>query len=171
MELVKAPNRKLRIKTKPIKKVTPELLKIAQEMIELTKTFQDPEGVGLASTQIGRDERFFIAKAGKDFKVFFNPRIHSKSKKERRFFEGCLSIPQIWGETTRPISILASYMDENGRQVKKRLAGTLAWIFQHEVDHLDGTLYVDHVLKQKGKMYKVTGKDQAGSDVLEEVTL
>ncbi len=166
---MKAPDNKLRIKTKPVKKVTPELLKIAQEMIELTKTFEDPEGVGLASTQIGRNERFFIAKVGKKFKAFFNPQIHSRSKIQKRYFEGCLSIPQFWGETNRSTSIVASYLDEQGRYIKKTLTGTTAWIFQHEVDHLNGTLFVDHVLQQKGKMYKVTGKDQAGADVLEEV--
>lgn len=171
IKVVKAPSSKLRIKTKPVKKVTPELLKLAQEMIKITKAFKDPEGVGLASTQIGRDERFFIAKVGKTFQVFFNPQILSRSKRTRVFFEGCLSIPDHYGETVRPTIITVSYLDKTGKKVIKKLTGITAWIFQHEMDHLNGTLFVDQVLSQKGKMYKVIGKDQAGADIFEEVRL
>lgn len=171
MQVVHAPDTRLRIKTKPVKKVTPELLKVVKEMIKLTVSFKDPEGVGLASTQVGREERFFVAKVGKTFRAFFNPKIISTSKANKRFFEGCLSIPNFWGETLRPTSINVSYMDESGKQIKKKLTGTTAWIFQHEMDHLEGTLYVDHVLRQKGKIFKVIGKDQAGADVFEEVRI
>lgn len=173
MLVVKAPDTRLRIQTKPVKIITPELLKLASEMIKLTKTFQDPEGVGLATTQIGREERFFVGRVGKDgeFIACFNPQVLSVSKKTKVFFEGCLSIPNYWGEAERPISILAEYMDKQGQRVKKRLTGSAAWIFQHEVDHLDGKLFMDHVVSQKGKVYKVVGKDKAGSDIFEEVRL
>ncbi len=171
-QVVRAPDLKLRVRTKPVKKITPEILKIIDEMIKLTKTFVDPEGVGLAATQIGRQESLFIAKLDNNqFEPFFNPKIISKSKKEKIFFEGCLSIPDYYGETTRPISILASYMDKHGRLVTKRLKGNLAWIFQHEIDHLNGMLFVDLVLQQKGKMYKAVGKDATGADIFEEVRL
>lgn len=171
MQVVIAPNDKLRIKTKPVKKITPEILKVAAEMIKLTKTFQDPEGVGLASTQIGRSERFFIGKIGKDFKVFFNPKVITYSSKKKNFFEGCLSIPKFWGEVSRPTEITASYQDETGKTVNRKFKGLSAWIFQHEVDHLDGHLFVDKVLAQKGRMFKVNGKDTAGSDIFEEIRL
>lgn len=171
MEVVKVPSDKLRIKTKQVKKITPELLKLAKEMIKFTKTFQDPEGVGLATTQIGRDEKFFVAKIGEKFGVFFNPQILSTSKKKKLFFEGCLSIPDIWGEIERPIYITATYQDESGQLIKKRLTGSSAWIFQHEVDHLNGKLFMDNVLEQKGRVFKVIGKDQAGADIFEQVKL
>ncbi|MFH0937425.1 MAG: peptide deformylase [Candidatus Daviesbacteria bacterium] len=171
MEVVRAPDAKLRIKTKPVKKITPELLKIASEMIEITKSFKDPEGVGLSANQIGRDERFFIAKTGKVFRVFFNPKIISKSKTNKVFFEGCLSIPNFYGETKRPSIIIVSYQDEKGKEIKKQLRGTLAWIFQHEMDHLNGSLFVDTVLQQKGRIFKSIGRDKTGSEVFEEVTI
>lgn len=173
MQVITAPDGKLRIQTKPVKKITPELLKIASEMIKLTKTFQDPEGVGLASTQIGRSERFFVAKIGPDdqFIACFNPKILSFSTKKKTFFEGCLSIPNYFAHTQRPTSIMAEYEDEEGKKIKKRFYGAKAWIFQHEVDHLDGKLFMDHVLQQKGRVFKVAGKDRTGSDIFEEVKL
>lgn len=171
INVVKAPDTRLRINTKPVKKITPELIKIAKEMIKLTKTFQDPEGVGLASTQIGREERFFIAKIGKDFIVCFNPKILSTSKKTKVYFEGCLSIPNYYGEAERHFSATVSYQDETGKQITKKLTGISAWIFQHEMDHLNGTLFMDHVLQQKGKVFKVAGRDKAGAEIFEEIVL
>lgn len=174
MEVLVAPNEKLRVKTKPVKKVTPELLKITSQMIRMTKTFKDPEGVGLASTQIGRDERFFVAildKKEKHFSICFNPEITSSSKKAKVFFEGCLSIPNIYGETQRPIWVKVKYQDQNGNWVNRKLTGLAAWVFQHEVDHLNGSLFMDRVLSQQGKVYKAVGRDRAGSEVFEEVKL
>lgn len=171
--VVKAPDNRLRIKTKPVKKITPELVKVAREMIKITKSFKDPEGVGLASTQIGRTERFFVAKIGKNgkFITVFNPKILKTSPKEKIFFEGCLSILNYYGETKRPISISVEYQDETGQKITKRLQGTSAWIFQHEVDHLEGKLFMDHVMTQKGRVFKAVGKDKAGSDIFEEISL
>lgn len=171
--VVKAPDNKLRIKTKPIKKITPELVKIAREMIKTAKSFKDPEGVGLASTQIGRNERFFVGKIGKggEFVTVFNPKIIKTAPKQKVFFEGCLSIPDVYGETTRPISVTVQFQDETGQKITKRLQGIAAWIFQHEVDHLNGTLFMDHVVSQKGRVFKVAGRDQTGSEIFEEVRL
>lgn len=140
-------------------------------MIKITKAFKDPEGVGLASTQIGRNERFFIAKSGENFIICFNPKILSTSSKTKTYFEGCLSIPNYYGETARSITASVEYMDEQGQKVKKKLRGLDAWIFQHEMDHLEGTLFMDHVLEQKGKIYKTVGRDKAGAEVFEEVKL
>ncbi|MBI4040108.1 peptide deformylase [Candidatus Daviesbacteria bacterium] len=184
LKVVSAPDEKLRIKTKPVKRVTPALLKIAQEMVKLTKTYTEPEGVGLASTQVGRNEAMFVAKIdnGKvqtkskesqkwNFEVFFNPKIISYGPKTKTFFEGCLSIPNYFGETIRPTIIKVSYIDKSGQEIKKTLRGLPAWVFQHEVEHLDGKLFVDKVLSQKGRMFKVAGKDRAGNDIFKEVIL
>lgn len=171
MEVIIAPDPRLRIKTKPVKKITPNLLGTIREMVKLTKSFTDPEGVGLASTQIGKEERFFVAKNGTSFISCFNPRIISSSLKTKTFFEGCLSIPDYYGEVKRPISITVEYEDETGQKVVKKITGLSAWIFQHEVDHLNGKLFVDYVLEQKGRMFKAAGKDKAGADIFEEVKL
>lgn len=172
MQVVQAPNPALRVKTKPVKKITPALLQTIKEMVKLTKSFVEPEGVGLASTQVGLSEQYFILKQ-KDgsFLTVFNPKILSYSKKTKKFFEGCLSIPNYWGEVERPIGVSVSYLTDKGEEVKKKLSGIDAWIFQHEYDHLQGRLYMDLVLEQKSKIFKVVGKDRTGADVFEEVPL
>lgn len=171
MNILRAPDPRLRVKTKPVKKITPELLKTAREMIKTASAFKDPEGVGLSTTQIGRNERFFVAKLNEGFQTFFNPQIVKVSKKNKIFFEGCLSVPDYYGETKRPIIVTVSYLDQKSKQIKKVLRGTPAWIFQHEFDHINGILFVDRVLEQKGRMFKVVGKDQAGAEIFEEVKI
>lgn len=171
LELVLAPNPKLRIQTKPVKKITPALLNILKDMIKLTKTFKDPEGVGLASTQVGLDGAFFVAKDGDKFISVINPKIISTGKVTKKYFEGCLSTPNLWGEVKRHLQIKVSYLDEKGQTQTKIVKGLLAHIFQHEIDHINGTIFQDRVLQQGNKFYKFTGKDQAGEDTFEEITL
>lgn len=192
MQLIHAPDPKLRIKTRFVKKITPGLLNTLKEMIKLTKTFKDPEGVGLASNQVGLEESFFVArlhdsdkeppfepsqrskrwsKYRKEFVSIINPKILSYSKATKAYFEGCLSIPTIWGQAKRHVGIKVSYQDTKGKTYTKTLKGIPAWIFQHEVDHLTGILFSERVLQQKGKFYKFTGKDKTGTDIFEEISL
>ncbi|MDO8618875.1 MAG: peptide deformylase [Candidatus Daviesbacteria bacterium] len=172
LQVVNAPDARLRIKTKPVKKIGPALSSLTKEMIKLTLSFKDPEGVGLAATQIGLNERFFVGKVGeKDFKVFINPKIIQFSKRVKKYFEGCLSIPDYYGEINRSTTIKVSYQDLKGVLHKETLKAMGAWIFQHEVDHLDGILFPDRVLQQKGRFFKFTGRDKRGQDMYEEVTL
>ncbi len=188
LQVIKAPDPRLKVKTKFVKKINGSLLTTLNEMIKLTKTFKDPEGVGLASTQIGLDEAFFVArldesaKRAKDGKKFIsegknsfisviNPRIKSFGKRTKKFFEGCLSTPDIWGEIKRHTLIKVSYQDQTGKIITQSLKGVLAWIFQHEIDHLNGILFQDRVLQQKGKFYKFTGKDKTGTDMFEEINI
>ncbi len=178
MEVVKAPDSRLRIQTKPVKKINPALLQTLKEMIKLTKTFQDPEGVGLAATQIGHDGCYFIGRLHdskktphKGFSAIINPKILSLGKKTKKYFEGCLSIPDMWGEVKRTTSIKVSYQDIDNNKITKVMKGIPAWIFQHEVDHLNGILFSDRVLEQKGKFFKFTGKDKTGTDMFEEVII
>lgn len=171
LSVVKAPDPKLRVKTRPVRKINPALKNTLKEMIKLTKTFRDPEGVGLAATQVGLAESFFVAKNGQKFISVVNPKILSTGKRTKKYFEGCLSVPNMWGEVKRATNIKVSYLDSQGKTVTVPLKGILAWIFQHEVDHLNGILFSDRVLEQKGKFYKYTGKDKAGSDVFREITI
>lgn len=172
MDVVKAPNVRLRVETKPVKKITPGLLSTTKQMIKLTKTFKDPEGVGLASTQIGLEERFFVAKIGEEFVPFFNPEILSFTKATKVRFEGCLSIPDHYGDVNRALGIRVRYMDEKGKLVIRPLKSVAAWIFQHEMDHINGILFPDRVLEQGGKFYKWIGRDpKTGDDHFEEVII
>lgn len=192
MQVIHAPDPRLKIQTKFVKKINQGILNTLKAMIALTKTFKDPEGVGLAATQVGLTDRFFVARLHdskqippsepgqrkqrwanykKDFVSIINPKILSTSATTRTYFEGCLSIPTIWGQVKRHISIKVSYQDFHGNQIIKDLKGIPAWIFQHEVDHLDGILFTERVLQQKGKFYKFIGKDKTGTDVFEEISL
>jgi peptide deformylase len=172
MQIVIAPDNKLRVKTKPVKKFTPRYHQIIKDMIKLTKTFVDPEGVGLASTQVGLDEQYFVAKMDDGtFKAFFNPKIIKSSKVTKVYTEGCLSIPNYWGEVTRHLWVDVEYQDLSGKTVREKLRGLEAHIYQHEVDHLEGKLFMDHILEQKSKLFKVIGKDKTGADVYEQVPL
>ncbi|MBI2597127.1 peptide deformylase [Candidatus Daviesbacteria bacterium] len=192
LKVVKAPDSRLRIQCKQVKKFNPSLLDTLKEMVKLTQTFQDPEGVGLAATQVGLKESFFVARIhdsknipppepgqrssrwknyNKDFVAIINPKILSYSKATKTYFEGCLSVLNIWGQLKRHISIKVAYQDINGNQVTKTLKGIAAWIFQHEVDHLNGILFSDRVLEQKGRFYKFIGKDKTGTDMFEEITI
>lgn len=171
MQVVIAPDPRLKVQTKKVKKINPVLQKTLKDMIKLTLTFSDPEGVGLASTQVGLGESFFVAKNGTKFLSVVNPKILSTGKKTKKYFEGCLSIPGTWGEVERYLSIRVSYQDETGKTITKPIKGILAWIFQHEIDHLNGKLFPERVLEQKGRFYKFTGKDQAGTDTFEEVII
>lgn len=171
-KMVLAPDNRLRVKTKPVKKFGDKYKDIISEMIKLTQTFIDPEGVGLASTQIGLNEQYFIAKKEDGtFKAVFNPKILKYSKKTKEVFEGCLSIPNFWGEIVRSVGVTVSYQDESGQEHTEKLTGLDAHIFQHECDHLQGKLFMDRVMEQKGRLFKIIGKDRAGADVFEEVTL
>lgn len=172
MQVVKAPDPRLRVQTKKVNVIKPEMRKTIEEMIKLTKTFVDPEGVGLASTQVGLDGQFFVSKMeDESFKAFFNPRILKLSKKTKLMLEGCLSIPNFWGEVNRHVWVDAEYTDIDGNTVRERMTGLMAHIYQHECDHLNGKLFMDHILEQKTKLYKVVGRDRAGSEVFEEVSL
>lgn len=171
LQVVKAPDPRLKVQTKRVKKINPALLSTLKEMIKLTKTFNDPEGVGLASTQVGLNEAFFVAKNGPKFLSVINPKILSNGKRTKNYFEGCLSTPNIWGEVKRFTNIKVSYQDTDGKTITVTLKGILAWIFQHEIDHLNGVLFQDRVLEQKGKFYKFTGKDKTGTDNFEEISI
>ncbi len=170
MQVVIAPDPRLRVKTKPVKKISSKLLQTFKEMVKLTKSFKDPEGVGLASTQIGEGEQYFISKTEDGrFKTMINPKILTFSKKTKIYMEGCLSIPNYWGEVERSVSVDVSYLDETGKEIKETLKGLDAWIFQHECDHLQGQLFIDRVMANKGKLYKVVGRDRAGGEIFEEI--
>ena len=171
MQIVLAPNQLLRQKSKEVKKITPDLLKTIALMINITQNFKDPEGVGLSAPQVGINERFFIAKFGENFCEFINPKILSFGEVQKVNLEGCLSIPDYYGEVQRPKSVKVSYQDKTGQNVTQSLVGQKAMIFQHEYDHLEGKLFIDDVLSQKRRLFKVVGKDQAGGDIFEEVNL
>lgn len=133
------------------------------------------EGVGVAAPQVGESKRIFLLREGKKkYNVYINPEIvwyseeigTGKTRKGDTFLEGCLSIPNLYGPVIRPLEIEVEYLDERGKKHRTKLAEPMSRYVQHEHDHLNGILFTDHILEQKGKLYLVNEKDE-----LEEISL
>ena len=120
-----------------------------KKMVENMRTrMKGAHGIGLAANQIGMDAKFFVAqvpnaKGGMKFYAIFNPIIEKMSVQKTNFEEGCLSVPEIYGEVERPERVTLSGYDQNGRKIKIKAWGLLARVFRHEVNHLDGDLFID----------------------------
>lgn len=178
LDIVKAPNEVLAQKAKEVPKIDKSILNLINEMKISLDSATDPVGVGLAAPQIGKSLRIFIAKPTLKSKVsvFINPVItrtesfEKKQKEKATKLEGCLSLPDIWGEVQRFKSVVVDYLDENNISYSKQFTGFMATIVQHEVDHLDGLLFTKRVLDQKGKLYK-SEKNEKGEDIFEEINI
>lgn len=117
------------------------------EIRELIKTMrqsmQEAEGIGLSANQIGLDLKVFVAKVENKFYAVFNPEIIQSSKETVSMEEGCLSVPGVFGTLDRPEKITIKGYDPNGKSIKIKSWGLLARVFQHEIDHLNGKLFID----------------------------
>src|SRR3989339_1814838 len=143
----------LRKKSEPVKDPkAPEIQKLVADMI---LTMKAANGIGLAAPQIGRSLRLFTVNIEGKIYVFINPEIKDISSEKVPFEEGCLSVQKTWGPVVRPKKLTIKALDENGKPVKIRAKGLLARVVQHEMDHLNGTLFVD----KAEKLYKVGEKN------------
>lgn len=180
VKIVTAPEEVLGKKARKIdfkkdKKALPKLLK---DMEKALLSASDPKGVGLAAPQIGKSLAIFMAKPTErsPISVFINPEIleakelEKKKNKRLKKLEGCLSLPNIWGEVLRSPSVKLKWLDENGKENNKKFKGFMATIIQHECDHLNGVLFPKHVLEQKGKLYK-SYKNEENEDEFEEISI
>lgn len=111
---------------------------------ELIRAMYEFEGAGLAAPQVGISEQIFVADAGEGPFAVINPEFIKVSVDETRMEEGCLSLPGIRINVSRPAVVHIRYLDENGRKVERELTGLMAKIFQHESDHLFGSMMIDH---------------------------
>ena len=145
------PNSLLRKKAKPIKIIDNELKDLIANM---TDTLKQAQGVGLAANQVGVLKRLCIIKSSPedDYRAYINPEIINKSG-TRFVNEGCLSFPEYNGIVKRSISITARYLDETGGKIKITADELLSQALEHEIDHLNGILFIDH-LKEHEKLYK-----------------
>ena len=132
----------LRTKSTEVEVVDDELKLILNKMM---KVMEEANGIGLAANQVGIDKRFFVLDVeGRKIKVI-NPEILEFGDELVEFEEGCLSIPGIYKNVTRPEKIHVKYMDENNEIHEELLDGLLSRAFQHELDHLDGVLFIDKI--------------------------
>lgn len=192
LKIVISPHSILSQSAKQITKVDKSVLKLIKQMKHALEAAKDPVGVGLAAPQIGKALQIFIIKPTEksNIQVFINPKINSKlqishlttlsgrglklndSTKEEPLtkLEGCLSLPNIWGNVVRNSTITVTYLDENNKSHTRKFKGFITTIIQHEMDHLDGILFPKRVLEQKGKLYK-SHKDEKSEDVFEEIEI
>lgn len=137
----------LRERTTPVPEVTDELRALIDAMFE---TMYAAEGIGLAAPQVGRSERLFVADVDGTPYVFVNPEIVASEGMDRAE-EGCLSIPEIFGDVNRPDWVHARALDRDGKPFEIEARGLLARCIQHELDHLDGKLFIDYLSLLKRK--------------------
>lgn len=141
LKIVIHPNSILRKKSEKIK--DPLSLDIQKLIPEMIKTMIAKDGVGLAAPQIGKNIRMIIVRYKDNNLVIINPKIIKKSLLKEWDEEGCLSVPGIFGDVKRCKKITIKYLDELGKEKKLSAEGLLARIIQHEIDHLDGILFID----------------------------
>lgn len=165
--------------TSPAKPVTVFDAKLAILLASMRATLLatvNPKGVGLAATQVGVSLRIFITKPTTKTAIreFINPVIVVTSDEKtdgvperENKLEGCLSIPNIWGNVHRALSLTLQYQDAKGVTHEEKFSGFHATIIQHETDHINGILFTQRVLEQKEKLFQIVVED--GKEVLEEM--
>ena len=149
--LVILPDPVLRRASDPVGPITAEIRTLVADMFE---TMYDAPGVGLAAIQIGVAKRVVTIDTSKeegvrDAKVFINPEIIWSSEEMRVYDEGCLSIPEYYGEVERPDRVRVRFRGLDGAEREIEADGLLATCIQHEIDHLNGVLFIDHLSKLK----------------------
>src|ERR671916_1462770 len=149
--LVILPDSKLRLVSEPVKDITDEIRRLAKDMLD---TMYDAPGVGLAAIQVGVPVRMVTIDVSKTEDerqpmVLINPEIVWASEEKRVYEEGCLSIPEYYEEVERPERIRFRYMNLKGETVEQDAEDLMATCVQHEIDHLDGVLFIDHLSKLK----------------------
>ena len=160
-QVLKTTEPRLRDKSKPVKKIDKKIKLLVRDLKNTLSAQSNPEGIGLAAPQIGKYLKVFIIKPAKDIKTIINPKIveisakkFSKKKKKEKIMEGCLSLPHFYGPLKRPPKIKIEYLDEDGNKKIDTFEGLEAQIIQHEIDHLEGVLFIDRLLEQKEKLYE-----------------
>ena len=147
------PNKLLRQISKPVQNVGSEERKLMDDMLE---TMYAANGIGLAAIQIGVPKRIIVMDISKDGNknpmFFVNPIIKNKDKEKTTYEEGCLSVPNYFAEVDRPKYCEVEYLDYNGESKILKADGLLATCIQHEMDHLEGILFIDYLSKLKKTM-------------------
>ena len=168
-EILTEPNKILRQISTPVEKVTKEEQILMDDMLE---TMYHANGIGLAAIQIGVPKRIIVMDIQKNDEkknpmYFVNPVIKNKNKDMATYEEGCLSVPNQFAEVDRPATCEVEYLDYNGKKKMLKANGLLATCIQHEMDHLEGILFIDYLSKLKKSMIiKKLSKQKKSSEAL-----
>jgi peptide deformylase len=167
--ILTAPDPRLKAVSTPVARVDDDIRKLIGDMLE---SMYAAEGIGLAAIQIGVPKRVLVMdlaqREGKrEPRAFINPKILWASEETTSVQEGCLSVPDIWEDVERPSRIRAEYLDRDGKLQTLEADGLLATCLQHEMDHLEGVLFLDHLSKLKRsialrKLQKAKRLEKAG---------
>lgn len=167
--LIILPDPVLRQVSKPVERIDEPLLRLADDMLE---TMYDAPGIGLAAIQIAEPLRMLVIDLAKEGEppaphVFINPDVLESGSERSVYEEGCLSIPDYYAEVERPATVRVRYLDRDGRLQEIAADGLMATCLQHEIDHLNGVLFIDHISKLKRDMvvkkFKKLARDKAPS--------
>ena len=153
-EILIIPDTRLRLKSEPVKAVDKPVKALIADMFE---TMYDAPGIGLAAIQIGVPKRVIAMDLAKKDdpaqpQVFINPEVVWASDEKATYEEGCLSIPEYYEEVERPKAVRVKYLDRDGKPQEIEATGLLATCLQHEIDHINGILFIDHISKLKRDM-------------------
>jgi peptide deformylase len=150
-DIIILPDKRLRLVSEQAKMNDKELRLLVDDMFE---TMYEAPGIGLAAIQIGVPKRVIVMDLAKkddpkEPRVFINPEVLWRSDEKATYEEGCLSIPEFYEEVERPAQVRVKYLDVTGAEQELEASGLLATCLQHEIDHLDGVLFIDHISKLK----------------------
>jgi peptide deformylase len=150
-DIIILPDKRLRLVSLPAKRIDAELRRLVDDMFE---TMYEAPGIGLAAIQVGVPQRVITLDLAKKEdprapQVFVNPQILWQSDEKAVYEEGCLSIPEFYEEVERPAQVRVKFLDLDGKEHEIEASGLLATCLQHEVDHLNGILFIDHISKLK----------------------
>lgn len=142
------PDPRLKKASEPVSDISDELRTLAEDMLE---TMYDAPGIGLAAPQVGVLQRVIVLDCIKNQEdkprplVMFNPQVIAASDEQNVYEEGCLSIPEQFADVTRPSEVEVRWMDQNGKEQSEVFTDLWATCVQHEIDHLDGKLFIDYL--------------------------
>ena len=150
-DIIILPDKRLRSVSKPVVAIGDEIRTLVADMFE---TMYEAPGIGLAAIQIGIPSRVIVMDLSKreaeaEPRVFINPEITWSSEEKSLYEEGCLSIPDVHEDVERPARVKIRYLDLEGKPHEEDAEGLFATCIQHEVDHLNGVLFIDHISKLK----------------------
>jgi peptide deformylase len=145
------PDKRLRLVSEPVKKIDADVKKLVEDMFE---TMYEAPGIGLAAIQVGVPKRIVTMDLSKkdddkEQRILINPQVVWSSDEKNVHEEGCLSIPEFYEEVERPAQVRVQYLDLAGKQQELEASGLLATCLQHEIDHTNGVLFIDHISKLK----------------------
>ena len=152
--IITAPDPRLQAVSTDVEKVDEDIRKLIDDMAD---SMYEADGIGLAAVQIGVAKRVIVIdldqkESKKNPRAFINPKIPWASDEMAVFEEGCLSVPEIWDDVERPARIRCEYLDRDGNKQLLEADGMLATCLQHEMDHLNGVLFIDHLSRLKRSM-------------------